>query len=401
MDNENNELKGFMFPVDHLRSLVEQIEKGIEPMMSDLERMEVKKYYNLMNSELFGDDDDGPLDADEEARHQELMRKALEEKKRKAHREDVVAYIKLSESQRKQLEEEMSSSLVRPNPNSVYNKSDEELYGVAEKRVIFQKLSRLRNCYYTQPEWVAAMEVIREAIDISLRHDYMFLGGYQKALQAYNDGLIRFTFCPIPKLYINHITPIRDPELLKGVLNGDVQVVERMSEVDVPKKSYKNSELIPYHAPVIGEAEHAYYAEMHKRGFDTPESPVIRAKSTIYDRYVIPDSNKKKTGFGIVDETGTPIIFDWLGEGPMEYFRRLHGYRTTVDDIIENVQKANGRKINKVLGENLDKVLRAMQNGGKIEEKPGWLSSSLQVSPAVVKMEQDLIRAIQLNNPTK
>ena len=99
------ELKGFMFPIEHLENLISQMEKGIEPMMSDLEKLEVKRLYKMKTEELF--DDDEPLTAEEEEYRQKLVKNSIEEAKRKAHKQDV-KIIKLSEAQMKQLEEDMS-----------------------------------------------------------------------------------------------------------------------------------------------------------------------------------------------------------------------------------------------------------------------------------------------------
>ena len=238
------ELKGFMFPIEHLENLISQMEKGIEPMMSDLEKLEVKRLYKMKTEELF--DDDEPLTAEEEEYRQKLVKNSIEEAKRKAHKQDV-KIIKLSEAQMKQLEEDMSSSLVRPNPNTLYNKSDDELYKSAE-------------------EWISKIQLIWEAVALELKSDrYAYLGNYQNRVNAFNQGRIVLNI-QIPKLYLNRVTPITDPELLMGIMKGEVRVVDRASESEVKKKSYRNSELVPAYAPVISDAEHDYYSAMHRKG---------------------------------------------------------------------------------------------------------------------------------------
>ena len=389
------ELSGFRFPIEHLENLISQMEKGIEPMMTDLEKLEVKRLYKMKTEELF--DDDEPLSAEEEEYRQKLVKNSIEEAKRKAHKQDV-KIIKLSEAQMKQLEEDMSSSLVRPNPNTLYNKSDDELYKSAEERIMNDKLKKLRNCYYDADEWVSKIQLIWEAVALELKSDrYAYLGNYQNRVNAFNEGRIVLNI-QIPKLYLNRVTPITDPELLMGIMKGEVKVVDRASESDIKKKSYRNSELVSMYVPTISDAEHDYYSIMHKKGYETPESGAIIAKSTISNRYV-PSSEKKSKGFGILDEKGVPIQYDWLNEGAQEYYRRLHGLHTTIDDIVENLQRNNNGKINKVLADRMNKFVSTYNRGGVEEVKPDWLSSSLQVSPSVVKMEQELLQAIQLNNP--
>lgn len=393
------DMSGFMFPEEHLRDLIEKIESGIEPMMSDLEKVELKRYMKMQQDELFGDDEEDEILTEDEKEYRErVFKQSLEEAKRKARKTDVMI-IKLSDEQKDQLREEMSSSLVRPNPNTLYNKSQDELYKSAEERIISEKLKRARNCYYDPKEWVAVIENIKAGVEMELRSDkYIFLGNYEKRVQAFNEGKIQLMI-PIPKLYLNRVTPVTDPELLKGILKGDVEVVDRAALDVVKKKNYKDSELVPVNVSTIGQAEHNFYAEWHRKGYDTPISPAIRAKSTIYNRYIAP-SEKHYKGFGILDKDGVPVVFDWLNNSPKEYFRQLHNLRTTPEDIVENVKKNNGGKVNKVLLEKMNKFLDAYKRGGvQVEEdKPGWISSSIDVNPNVVKMEQDLLRAIQLNS---
>jgi hypothetical protein len=103
---------------------------------------------------------------------------------------------------------------------------------------------------------------------------------------------------------------------------------------------------------------------------------------------------------GIVDKNGIPIQYDWLNLGAQEYYRLLHGLKPNMDDIIDNVQKANGGKLNKVLGEQMNKLMHTDPRGVNTEKNdPAWMSSSVQVKPETVKIEQDLLRAIQVTNP--
>jgi hypothetical protein len=71
-----------------------------------------------------------------------------------------------------------------------------------------------------------------------------------------------------------------------------------------------------------------------------------------------------------------------------------------MDDIVDNVQKANGGKINKVLSERLNLLMKTDPKGYSIEKpKPNWISASVQVKPDVVKLEQELLNAIKVTNP--
>lgn len=403
MDENNMDLqfKGLLLPVEHLQSLIDKMDSGVEVAMSDLEKMEVKKYMKMLSSQLFDDDDDDDteLSPEEESRRAEIMKRQLEEAKRKAHKEDV-ATIKLTEAQRAELEDEMDVAYVRPNPCTNYNKTDDQLYKTAEEKALSDKLNRIRNCYYDAAEWCAVMDIIMEGVDYELRSDkFAYLGSYESRLAAFNAGKLKLQV-QLPKLYLNRITPENDPEVLRGIYNGDITVVDRSQLDGIHHKSYKNSELVKLDIPMIGNAEHQYYVQMHRKGFQTPLSGAIKAKSTIYNRYIDNNKNKYDKPFGIVDKNGVPIAYDWLKLGPQEYYRMLHGLKPNMDDIVDNVQKANGGKINKVLGERLNKLMHTDPRGIVAEEKkPNWLSASVQVKPDVVKLEQELLNAIQVTNP--
>jgi hypothetical protein len=403
MDENNMDLqfKGLLLPVEHLQSLIDKMDSGVEVAMSDLEKMEVKKYMKMLSSQLFDDDDDDDteLSPEEESRRAEIMKRQLEEAKRKAHKEDV-ATIKLTEAQRAELEDEMDVAYVRPNPCTNYNKTDDQLYKTVEEKALSDKLNRIRNCYYDAAEWCAVMDIIMEGVDYELKSDkFAYLGSYESRLAAFNAGKLKLQV-QLPKLYLNRITPENDPEVLRGIYNGDITVVDRSQLDGIHHKSYKNSELVKLDIPMIGNAEHQYYVQMHRKGFQTPLSGAIKAKSTIYNRYIDNNKNKYDKPFGIVDKNGVPIAYDWLKLGPQEYYRMLHGLKPNMDDIVDNVQKANGGKINKVLGERLNKLMHTDPRGIVAEEKkPNWLSASVQVKPDVVKLEQELLNAIQVTNP--
>jgi hypothetical protein len=71
-----------------------------------------------------------------------------------------------------------------------------------------------------------------------------------------------------------------------------------------------------------------------------------------------------------------------------------------MDDIVDNVQKANGGKINKVLGERMNMLMKVDSRGYSTEKpEPNWISASVQVKPDVVKLEQELLNGIQVTNP--
>ena len=401
MDNDANIYKGLLLPPEHLQNLIDKMNSGVEVALTELEKMEIKKFIKIRRSEIFDDDEeDGNLSPEEERHRQELLKRQMEEAKRRAHTNDVV-YIKLTPEQEAQLKEDMSSSFVRPNPNTMYNKSDNQLYKSAEEKVLSDKLNRVRNCYFDADQWRSVVDLIIEGVRFELKSDkFAYLGSYEKRIAAFNSGKLKLQV-PLPKLYLNRISPERDPEVLRGIYNGDITVVERKQLNSHSYKSYKNSELISMDVPVISNAEHSYYVQWNRKGFQTPISGPIRAKSTIYDRYTDDKTkNKLDKPFGICDKNGIPIQYDCLNLGAQEYYRLLHGLKPNMDDIIDNVQKANGGKLNKILGEQMNKLMHTDPRGISTEKNdPAWISSSVQVKPETVKLEEDLLRAIQVTNP--
>ena len=211
---DGNEFKGLLLPVEHLQDLIDKMDRGVEIAMSDLEKMEVKKYIKMLSSQIFDDDDgdDTSLSPEEEARRAELLKRQMEEAKRKAHTEDVMT-IKLTDAQRAELEAEMDVSFVRPNPMTAYNKTDDQLYRSKEEKALSDKLNKIRNCYYDADEWREVMNVIMEGVEFELKSDkFAYLGSFESRLAAFNAGKIKMQV-QIPKLYLNRITPDHLPTL--------------------------------------------------------------------------------------------------------------------------------------------------------------------------------------------
>ena len=182
----------YIYPVEELDKIIEQMDQGIIPMMNDQMQLEVKMRYKELQSELFDDEDEDDIDAETRKKHREMVNKRIEENKRKASRDDVYI-MKISDEMKAKIREEMSESIVRPNPNDAYNKRDEDLYNDNERRVIYQRLAGLRNCYYNQQDYVNAINILKDAIEYSLSHDYPWLTK-EEAIQEFNAGRIKFKY---------------------------------------------------------------------------------------------------------------------------------------------------------------------------------------------------------------
>ena len=395
MEENNNK---YVYPVEELDKIIDQMSKGITPMMSDQMQLEVKLRYKELQNELF-DGDDEDIDTEDIKRHNEMMKQHLEEQRRKATKNDVVI-IKLSEEQQKQIREDMEVSIVRPNPNSMYNLSDDELYSSEERKVIQQKLSRIKNCYYNQIDYVNAIKILKEAIEYSLANDYPWLSK-EEAIKQFNEGKIKFTYCNIPKLYINYQTQITDKDVLKGIVTGEIELVDR-DEKPQKKKVNKDSEEVAYDYNIIGTTDYENMLKMHVKGYDTPISTIIKAKSTIYNRYSLPTNNRfSLNGNNKNDE---PMLFDWTqDDAGRKYFNLKHGKQYTVNDMIRDVNQDNDKALNNVLNINASEFMRSLKtvNNQQTGYSPAIISTSLQPNPEAVQIEQNILNAIRMNNPNK
>lgn len=385
----------YTYPVEELDKIIEQMNSGITPMMSKQMELEVQLRYKQINDEI--DDDDVTSITEHNAR----VKQAIEKKRREASRHDV-AVINLTDKQRAELEEQMSVSIVRNNPNSPYNLPDDVLYESAERKIVQQKLSRIRNCYYNQTDYVNAIRIISDAIRYSLQHDYPWMT-YEEAVKEFNEGKIKFKYCRIPKLYINHSTMITDPDILKGIITGEVTLKDRS---EAPKTHDKTHSYTPvsFDYDITGKEQFDIYARMHAAGYDTPISPILKTKSTIYNRFALPSTNRFASS---VNQSGEPVLFDWTREGAgEEYFNMIHGKKVTVGEIIRSVNADNDGMLSNVVSTNATEFLNSMKmingqsnNGGY--SRPDMLSTSLTVNPNAAKVEQDILAAIRANNPSK
>jgi hypothetical protein len=330
-----------MYPVDELDSIIEQMMNGIEPMIDDTMMAEVKLRWAERNKEEFGTEDEEELSAEALREHNEIMKKSIAADRRKASRNDVII-LKISDEQKAKIKEDMEVSIVRPDPNDPYNISNDEMYNNENRKMILEKLKSIRNCYYNQQDYVNAFNIIQEAIDVSLGKygdgDYPWMS-YEEALKEFNAGHIKFTFCQIPKLYINHSTQITDREILKGVITGDIVLRDKHDDIKpkVKNKSYKPVSL-PY--AVTGAEEYMRMAAAHQAGYDTPMSTAIRHKNSVFNPTSIPFGNRFANNNVVNDNR--PMLFDWMKDGSgEEYFNLTRGRKTSSTDIIRFVDSQN------------------------------------------------------------
>ena len=331
--------------------------------------------------------------------HADMMKKKLEQKKRQARKDDVIV-IELTEEQKRQLRADMEVSIVRNNPDLSYHKTDDELYGDAEKKEIYQKLSKLQKCYYNQPDYVNAVKIIFEAIRYSLKHDYPYMT-YEEACREFNKGNIKFEYCQLPKLYLNWTTVIDDPMTLKGILNGTVTVITKDDE---PKKKKKLDVVAErYEVEVTGANEWNAMAEAHRQGYDTPISPIIKEANGTFSRFALPANNFFHQNK--MEEKRAPMEFDWMRDGAgVEYYDIIHDKKYTTGDLLDDLNAANNHNLNHSLQSDIDGFLNDLKWSSHQEQRQGQLyqSNMVQTKDAkAVQMEQSILQAMRNANPNK
>lgn len=414
MPDNNEEKYKYKYPVEELDKLLDQIQHGIQPMISDDVQLELDMRYREMfertTGEKLGDDNDNI----KRIQHQQMMKEAIEKERKKASTKDVI-FMTISEEQKKTIREQMSVSIVRPDPSNTYNLTDDQLFRDSESKEIMERLKGIKNCYYNQKDFINAMSIIRDAIDFSLgktgHGDYPWMS-YKEAVKEFNAGKISFSWCAIPKLIVNRISPIGDPEILKGVLNGDVVLLNRSEDNDEIRRKNKqkmdNYKPINVEYAVTGEAEYNQMVAAHKAGYDTPWSTGIKYKTTSYDPSAMPLSSF--FGNNITKKDNKPLLFDWEQDGAgRDYFNMLYGKKTSSNDITTLLNEQNHGLINPIVTTNMQQFLTSMRqindnSGGYNYNIPNFLQPTTNpnmYNQDAVMLEQQLLSSISLNNPLK
>ena len=388
----------YLYPIDELDKMLDQMDEGVELFLNDQLMVELEMRKREREIEMFG-----TAIEDEESdyikqKHQEMLREKMKQKARKAHREDVM-YIELTEEQKQKIYAEVETSFVRRDPNTPYNMTQEEIYSSAEEKLILEKLSKLRVAYYNQIDFQNAMNTILTAIDYSLEHDYPWMTK-EEAIAAFNAGQIKFSFCQIPKLFLDFKTQVKDPNILQGVVSGNVELVDK-SKKNFVIRDYSNSELVSVPYGVMSTEEEDYYVDAHKKGQFTPISAVIQSHNTIYNRYAPQTYNKKKNEYvGLLDKYENPVSFDWTQENAharYDLFRKGKSY--DIEMLMEDVNK-NNKGINKQVAINMQSYLMALNSVTLThDEKATEIQDGYKKqNEEVIKMEQSILQKIRVNN---
>lgn len=384
----------YNYPVAQLDEIIQKINDGIQPMMTPDLEAEVRLRIRELQHQI---DDDGDWDDEfQEAisQHKKVMNK-IEDERRKARSRNVIE-LELTEEELAEIRDGCSVMYVRNDPNSKYNISEDQLASSAEEAEIRRRLESLGKVYYHAEDFKNAMKIITDAIEYSLKHEYPWMS-YQEAVEAFKAGRIKYSFGDLPTLFIGFDKQITDPKTLAGIVSGEIKLVDEDDVKPKKKKRKKAEEMegVYVDIDIIGDAEHKMYVDMHNAGWDTPISLMLKASSTLYNRYVMPPS---ATWFGD-KKPQKPIEIDWAAPGAGEqYYDMLHDIKhNQTNEIVAALQDANGRQLNQVIGDSL-RQFPVLWKGGPEPEK-FVLSTSLEENQQAVAIEQNILNRIRQNNP--
>ena len=396
----------FHYDIDSVRDAYESMNKGRRMPLSPQMKADLETYKKYIAYELTQDEElvDSAL-----SEHEKIER-IIEKRRRMASTEDVLV-IQLSEDQKAKLREEMSVSIVRPNPDSIYNKLDSELFDSAEKRDIYLKLSKIDKAYYHAEDYVKAINTIMEAIKYSLEHDYPQFTK-EEAYEAFNRGEIKFTYKQIPVLYNGWTTIIDDPKVLAGIVEGRLDVTSNNDDegkARMKRTREARGEAVPsdYDVELVGPNEYSQQYQMHQRGIDTPISPIINASIGAFSRFSLPSSNMFYNNKVKEKEDRAPISFDWMQDDAGEkYYNIVNNVQVTTDDIIETLMTANGGNLSdNGLRSDIDEFIRQLKtpvdpNQNTVHNLYDTAMVQTQ-KPEIVALEQHIISQMKMANPNK
>lgn len=402
----------YSFPTDDLDKIIQDRENGIEPaFMPDLLKQEVELRYKQLQEELYGTSDPDEIAGminSLENNSARIAQKAADERRRATTSEGI--YIKLSDKKKQELRKAVSSSIVRPDPTSPYNIDNDKLKVSKARREIIEKLKTIKHCYYRQEDYRNAIQIIMDAIHYSLGRegdgDYPHLT-YQQALAAFNRGEIKFKFCQMPQLVINHTTVINDPTTLKGIITGDI-ILRDVNEK--PKTVKKNKPYTPVQVEynTINASTVKHMQSLHRAGYNTPLSFVFDHQATTYNPGALPLSNIFSNNNINNKNNNLPNEFDWLQDNAAQDFYDIkHGKKFGQNELVKMINESNGGNINNAFANNVHDWLTFMKHGttnisgGYDYSLPNYMqqnTTTSQLNTEAASIEKALMASISMAN---
>ena len=403
MDEESK----YSYSTEELDAILRKMEKGITPIIPDDMMKEVllrKRELELLRT---GDDENLEEYLSEVEKHKKLTR-ALKEREHKATKTEAYVYT-MTPEQLKEIEEDMTTTFVRENPNSPYNRSSFDSEMSEEKREILIKLSKLRNCYYNQKDYQEAIETIRKAIEISLKTDYPWLSP-EEAIRKFKNKEIVYSFGALPKIYLNYITPVTDPETAKKIASGEITLVDK-NENRPKKRRRKSKEGVTVEVRPVCKQEVEDERKMFNAGYDSSIAPMLKGSVNAYGRFDMPNSGYFHDDIDSPYEREKEDMlsdFDWLQEDAAEkYYNLLNNIddRMSVYDLLKDIQKTQNIDINPAVGNNMTDFLNSYSLGSSEYDNATYTTSRdyarsiIQPNQKALEIEEQLLENIRNSNP--
>lgn len=404
MDDESK----YSYSIEELDEILRKMESGVTPlipadMMKEVELR--KKELELWRGE--GDDEDCEEFLSEVEKHKKLV-SYLNEQKHKATKKEAYIYT-MTPEQLKEIEEDMNTTFVRENPNSPYNRSSFDVEMSEEKREIMTKLAKLRNCYYNQKEYQEAIETIRKAVEISLKTDYPWLSPEQ-ALRKFKNKEIVYSYGPLPKIYLNYITPVTDPETAKKIASGEITLIDKNTPAGPKKRRRRTGNTVSMPVHRIDKAEVDTERRAFDMGYDSPLAVAFKGSINAYGRFDMPNSgyfqNEKVSPYDQEREEALRH-FDWTQPNAGEkYYNLVNNVDETesVYQFLNKIQKDQGIEFNSVVNNNISDFLHSLgHSNDEIDfshdtNTYDYVKSVLQPNQQALAIEEQLLENIRNSN---
>lgn len=392
----------YSIPVSELDAIIEKMNMGIEPFISDIVRKEVEIRKKELMAEALDEDID-EVDMEEYNRHRAEIRAHQEAQKRKATREERGAFITLTRDKYAQLLDEMSTSYVEYNPDCPYHLSDEDLNADAEYLVLKQKMSKLKNCYYNAQDWINAVGIIIQMAKYECMHDYMWLGYTgSKGVEAFNNGEIKINPGVIPKLFIDFTKELKDPKILADIIKGDTTVITHDIDENKTKNKVKPNP-ISYPYEVIHGFEYELHDNMKRRGIDTPINPIINYSSGIFNRTNIIPTSPIFSLFNTKTKKSDEVqLGNFLSEnGGYNKYNIDNDIKVNAVDIIREFNKDNNNKLNRSAVDGVNEFVSSLSNTTVVKTQEARSIENIvdNQNEDVIRVEQGILDAIRNANP--
>ena len=389
----------YMFNTEDLDKIIDSLNKGILPAglpqeMIDEARIRLKELEN----ELF--DGDEPATAEDLRRHADMMERKLEDERHKAHT-DNIKVMHVTERDKERLYRAVSTSIVRARVSD-YNKTDDELYGDAQKKDIVDRLNNIKSIIRNQEEYMNAMKTIADAINYSLEHDYP---GMKKAdvLELWRNGEIKINI-PIPKLFSDYVHEVTDKETLRAIAAGEMRMMTKADiDSEIVRKDYSKSPIVDYDYDVISNDEYISMVEMHRKGYDTPLSVLFNNKGKIYNQFTLSTTNMFSDKYGQVNDKGVEG-FDWFqDDAATRWLEKRRGIDPFDSNIIAAIlNEKNGGKLSREFRDNIRKGenirMSNTTHDGYVDTTDVYSKGIPEKDQRTIELEQNILKAIQDSN---